>query len=804
MTCVCTLLLTMAADVRMASALADEGSIRGTVVDPQGARVASAAVTLLRDGQSAGAATSDARGEFAFMGLPEGRYQLEVTAPGFESRTTDPMFVGSSGRVVTQVPLQIGTLKQEVVVTASATEVVQSRTGAAVTVIDASALDSLGKVDVLELLRTVPGVSVVQMGGRGGATSLFVRGGNSNFNKVLIDSVPANDIGGAFDFGDLATTGVDRVEVMRGSNSVLYGSDAMTGVVSIVTKRGRSVRPEFMYSIDGGNFSTLKNNLSIGGASKRFDYFSEYSYFRTDNHLPDNRFTNRVYAGRFGVALASGTDLGVTIRRKDSDYQSPNAILFYTIPDDSFQTSKYTTVGATLQSQISDRWRAMARFGTTQQRNLFSNPTPTGDPFDPFGFGANYLGKVVTINGANGTSVTGRAILDYGGTYPSVFNSKTNRQGAYGQVDFRAASALDFSGGVRYEHEAGFTEETPDPTITRTNQGAFGEVRASWARVHVTAGVGYEHNEVFRSHVSPRLSFAAYLNDPAKGGGSDTKVVLNVGKGIKAPSVFQEQSSLFTLVGTRADALGVPPTGAERTKSFDVGIEQGFWKGRGRVRASYFRNQFDDLIEFLSKGVLPQLGISTDAANATPYGAYVNSQSFRAQGLETSAEVQASRELRLTASYTFLDAEVLKSLSDGVLSPAINPAFPDTPIGQYSPLVSARPFRRPPHSGSLTVAYAKGPAHIGVSGYFAGKSDDSTFLSDGFFGYSLLLPNKDLAAGYAKVDLSGSYLIHPRLRWFVSVENVLNREYQNASGFPALPAAFRTGVTVMLGGDRKP
>lgn len=802
--CVCTLLLTLAVGVGMASALADGGSIRGTVVDPQGAVVASATITLLRDGQSAGATTSDARGEFTFMGLTGGRYQVEVSAPGFELRTTDPMFVGSSGRVVTHVPLQIGTLKQEVVVTASATEVVQSRIGAAVTVIDASALDSLGKLDVLEPLRTVPGVSVVQTGGRGGTTSFFVRGGNSNFNKVLIDGVPANDIGGAFDFGDLATTGVDRVEVMRGSNSVLYGSDAMTGVVSIVTKRGRSARPEVMYSIDGGRFNTVKNDVSIAGAAKRFDYFSEYSYLRTDNNLPNNRFRNGVYAGRFGVALASGTDLSVTIRRKDSDYQLPGAALFYTTPDDSSQTGKYTTVGATLQSQISDRWRAMGRFATTRQRYHYENPTPTGDPFDPFGFGANYLGKVVTINGANGTSVTGRAILDYGGTYPSVFNSKTNRQGAYGQLDFHAATTLDFSGGLRFEHEAGFTADVPDPAITRTNQGAFGEVRASWSRVHATGGVGYEHNEVFRSDLSPRLSVAAYLNDPSKGGGNDTKVVLNVGKGIKAPSVFQEQSSLFTLAGTRAETLGVPPTGAERTKSFDVGVEQGFWNGRGRVRASYFRNQFDDLIEFVSKSVLPQLGISTAAANATRFGAYVNSQSFRAQGLETSAEVQASRELRLTASYTHLNAEVLKSLSGGVLSPAINPAFPNTPIGQYSPLVGARPFRRPPNSGSLTASYARGPAQVGVSGYFVGKSDDSTFLSDGFFEFSMLLPNKDLAAGYAKVDVSGSYRIHPMLRWFVSVENVLNQKYHPASGFPAIPAAVRTGVTVMLGGDRNP
>ena len=109
----------------------------------------------------------------------------------------------------------------------------QAQIGAPVTVIDSVTLETLGKPDVLEPLRTVPGAQVVQTGGRGGITSLFVRGGSSNFNKVLVDGVPANDIGGGFDFGDLGTTGVERVEVLRGSNSVLYGSDAMTGVVNI-------------------------------------------------------------------------------------------------------------------------------------------------------------------------------------------------------------------------------------------------------------------------------------------------------------------------------------------------------------------------------------------------------------------------------------------------------------------------------------------------------------------------------------------------------------------------------------------
>src|SRR4029077_2031149 len=128
-----------------------------------------------------------------------------------------------------------------------------SQIGAAATQLDASTLEALGNADVLEPLRSVPGVAVVQTGGRGGTTSLFVRGGASTFNKVLIDGIPANDVGGTIDLADLATTGIESVEVLRASNSVIYGSDAMTGVVSVTTRRGTTRLPEAMVSVDGGN-----------------------------------------------------------------------------------------------------------------------------------------------------------------------------------------------------------------------------------------------------------------------------------------------------------------------------------------------------------------------------------------------------------------------------------------------------------------------------------------------------------------------------------------------------------------------
>ena len=154
------------------------------------------------------------------------------------------------------------------------------------------------------------------------------------------------------------------------------------------------------------------------------------------------------------------------------------------------------------------------------------------------------------------------------------------------------------------------------------------------------------------------------------------------------------------------------------------------------------------------------------------------------------------------ASYTWLDADVSKSFSSSALGPVENPAYPGIPIGAYGPLVGARPFRRPAHSGNLLVTYVHGPAQVSLAGYFSGKADDSTFLSDGDFGNSLLLPNHDLNDGYQKLDLSGSWrLAESHVKLYFSAENILDRRYTQAAGFPALPRTFRVGVTGSLGGD---
>lgn len=784
---------------------ADDGAIRGTVMDSLGAPVPGAKVVLLRDGQRVQDATSDSRGAFSFEKLAESRYQLEVTLNGFEVTRTEPAFVGSGAKTMTDVRLQISPLEQSVVVTAAAATVSQAEIGAPVTVLDQSFIESLGNTDLLEPLRTVPGASIVQTGGRGGTTSLFLRGGASNFAKVLIDGIPANDIGGAFDFADLQTAAIERVEVLRGSNSVLYGSDALTGVVNITTRRGRTRIPELTASADGGNFSTSHTDAGMGGAVQRFDYFADYSHLQTDNDIPNNAYRNHTFATRLGARIASNTDLSGTVRWIDTKYGSPNAIHFFAIPDDSFQTRQTVYSSVAAQSQLTSRWQSTIRLGVTDQDYTSTNPTPTGTRSDPSRF-ANFLGNTVTITGANGLSVTGRAILDFSGTYPSIFKSSVNRRTLHGDTSYHVAQSFDLAGGARVEMEKGNSNFNGSLTKTdRSNYGAFAEVRGSAAsRLFVTASVGVDHNEVFGSATSPRVSVAGYLRQPAANDPmGDTKVTFNAGKGIKEPSLSQELSSVFVLIPpATATSLGVTPVGPERSRTLDVGVEQGLAKNRARVRVAYFNNAFRDLIEFLSKTSLIQLGVPSGAANATAFGAYANAQSNHAKGAEVSGEAAIGR-MRVTGSYAYLDAVVTKSLSSGALFPSINPKFPGVRIGQFSPLVGARPFRRPQNSGSMTVSYSDKRVQVALAGYFVGKQDDSTFLSDAFFGTSMLLPNHNLDAAYRKFDIAGSYAFHPRVKWYVTVENAFDEKFEAAAGFPALPRAARTGLSIRLGGDSR-
>ena len=787
---------------------AHAAELRGTVSDPLGAVIPRAEVTLLHDNNALARTITNDLGEFVFSSLRAGRYRVRAAALGFTEQESPDLYLGSEKAPHIVLPLKIGTVTQQVVVSATGTPAPDSQVGASVAVIRDVTLT--GKLDVLEPLRLVPGIQVLETGPRGGTTDLFVRGGNADANKVLLDGIPVNDIGGRVEFGNFVSNGIDQVEVLRGPNSVLYGADALASVVSLSTRQGNTRLPELTYSIDGGNFGTKRQEVSIGGAHGPFDYFSDFSRFDTGNGEPNSDFHNGTYAGNFGWSPNSSTQVRFTLRRTATALGLANALDLYGIPDDSFQKEQDTYYGVTAQNQITERWHNLVRYGATRLRFQFDNPSPTGEPFDPFGSGANFLGDPVTLRGANGFVTSGRGILDFAGVYPSLFDSQSNRDFIYSQSDYKFNRHLSGLFGFRYEKEGGFTRFAGTKTPTdRNNFSYIAELEGNlWDRLYATAGVGVEDNAIFGVEATPRVSLAYYLARLRSTGFlNGTKLRFNFGRGIKEPAIFDESTSLFALLSQLpngaqlASQFHVKPIGAERARSFDFGADEIACNGRAKLGLTLFHNEFENQIEFADASVLPQLGVPSAVASATPFGASVNSGAYRAMGAEAELEFNLGHGITARGSYTYLDAIVQRSFASSALSPAFNPNFPTIPIGTSTPLVGGRPFRRAPHSGGFLIGYVRPKFTVSLSGSLIGRRDDSTHIIDAFFGNTLLLPNRNLDAAYQKIDLNGSLRINSAVELYTSLENILNQHYDAAFGFPSLPFTFRTGMKLTLGGE---
>ena len=248
--------------------------------------------------------------------------------------------------------------------------------------------------------------------------------------------------------------------------------------------------------------------------------------------------------------------------------------------------------------------------------------------------------------------------------------------------------------------------------------------------------------------------------------------------------------------------LRQPPPGTQiALSSLDFGAEQGLWKERARVSLTLFHDRFFNLIEDVPQSALPQLGVPAAAAALAPEGATINSDSFRSQGVEAAVDLSLSADWFVKANYMFLDDVVTQSFASSALFPASNPAFPNILIGAYSPLVGGRPFERPPQTGSFLLAYAKPRLGFDITGYLVSRSDDSTFLTDGYFGNTMLLPNRNLLNAYQLVGFSGWYDLRRGVELYTSMDNVLNERYMSSFGYPALPYTFRAGVKFTLGNE---
>jgi vitamin B12 transporter len=789
---------------------AEQGSLRGSVKDPLGAVVAGATVELLNGTTVVKTTTTDGAGNYAFDVPENTRYTVRAVAPTFQSTTSESIYLTKSTKAELNITLATQTLTQQVSVTASATPTPIAQIGASVTVLTAD--DYRQYTEVQDPLRQVPGLQVTQTGQLGGTTGLSIRGGNTDANKVLIDGVPVNDIGGAVEFANFSTVGVQQIEVLREPNSALYGSDALAGVVSMTTARGTTKLPLFTYAGDGGNFSTYHNELTASGVARQFDYYGAFGRLDSRNNLPNDSFHNATYTGNFGWDPNLTNDLRFTVRHLSVSGGQPNAILLFGIPDDAAQKAQNTYYSGAWNNQATTKWHNEIRYGGLRLRSQFDDFAPTGIP-DPEPTG-NFLGAPITINGANGYSVTGQAIFQFAGTlYPSQFAAITNRDFVYAQTDYRINPHVVALGGFKYEAERGSTQSSGSPasTISRGNYSYTLQISGDLHnRLYYNIGSGIENNGLFGLAGTPRASVAYYLARPSAARWlSGTKLHASFGKGIKEPNVFQQGSSLFDLLSEVPDGsqliaqFHVGQIGPENSRTYDGGVDQELWNGRARLGLTYFHNEFTNGIEFVPQSGLAELGVPAANLPAVQFGAYINSEAFRTQGVEFEAEYKINNRLFARGGYTYTDAVVQHSFSsDQEGGGAINPNFPTVPIGVFSPLVGARPFRVAPHSGYFGLNYTRSKFYSSLTGTVVSRRDDSDFLSlDSNFGQTLLLPNRNLDGAYQRLDLSGGYQVTPRLTAYANIQNLLSEHYAQTFGFPSLPFTFRSGIKINFGGE---
>lgn len=827
------LLLTLAAifvglefpQTARAASATSEGFVTGTVTDPLGAAVYNARVNILTVSGVllATHATTDSRGQYTVPIYKAGRYRVRVVATGFNVTEGPEVYVAMGKTAYVDVALQFGQLEQKVTVTANGIPTPQTQTGTSTTVIDMALYPHT--LDLQDTLRLVSGLQLTSSGGRGAVTSLFTLGGNSNATDVLLDGVPINDIGGGTNFAYLPSNGISQQEIYRGPDSALYGADASAGVVALTTARGTTSRPLLQYAIDGGNFGTYHQEASLGGVHNAFDYFGDFARIDTSNSFPNSAYHNASSVANLGYSLGPRTQIRATVHRIAASTGEPNAIFFYGIPDVQYLKNHDLFGSATVQHRQTDKLEVLAQYGLVRLRTLNTDPGPVGlltdvpnntNCYDNLGNpGApEYLGAPVTIRGANGTSASGQALYSCANMlYPGTDATLTNRDFFYGQATYKTNAKFAVLAGFRYESERGYAAY--DYAKQSANRGNFDTIVQTSGnlgnRLFYSAGADLPKYSVFGFAPTPHASAAYYLARPAAQGTlTGTKVRFNYSQGILEPTIAEQRGSIYDVLASLPNGQQliaqnhIAPVGAQQTRTYEAGIDQQMVGTRMLVHAGYYHSQFDNQIEFVNAPALLQLGVPPAVEQVianTSFGAYINSLTYRAQGVETSAEYRVTDHFFVRGGYTLLNAIVQKSFSSDNLQPAFNPKYPNVPIGAYSPLVGQRPFRRAPHSGYYAAIYARRRWYAQMTGTFLGRRDDSTFLTDADGGTTLLLPNRNLDPAYQEVGLTTNVRISRHVSAYAVMRNLLSQHAQQVLGFPTLPFNFRSGLQFRWGGD---
>ena len=725
-------------------------TLAGTVTDPHGRLVHHARVLVLARATVVAAAETDERGRFTIRDLPAGTYAIDVALEGFRSEPVTVRMAADEDRDVA-VRLQLSAVTESVVVSAAHVDLVRSRVPASVTIITGEDLRARQAETVADALGRVPGLTVQRSGGRGAITSLFPRGGESNYTLVVVDGVPQNAFGGDFDFAHLAAAGVERIEVVRGPQSAVYGGGAIGAVVQVVTGHGGPPRLEG--SVETGGFDTTRLAVSTSGARRG------WGWGLSAGRLTANGFT--------GAAPAAG-------ERVSNDDDRANHVA------------------------LSGSWtgprRAEVRSDIRVEENERGFPGPFGS--DPAGLfpgvdrvsrGTNTTRTYAVGGGVDWTPrvrpLAQVSYADLEGEFTSPYGtslSATRRFSARVQADLTARPALGLSLGVEFLQERGestfITGAAFDPIpVRRSVVGPFAEARYErGSRLLVVAGVRLEriHRDALDDNPSPfapRPDFAAdtrvattprvaasYFLQPAPARSRGwTKFHASAAAGIRPPDAFE---IAFT---------DNPSLAPERSRSVDAGVEQALAGGLVVLDATAFLNRYDDLIVAVGRSLQDASQFRTD-----------NISNARARGLEIAAALRAPSGLEASLAYTWLATEVLAV--DGLPGHAPPPFTPGDPL-----------IRRPRHHVSLDLAMRRGRATGFLRAGARGRMLDVEPNLGAFGGLFT-------SAGYLVADAGASWQITRQMELFGRVTNLFDRRYEETLGYPALSRSAVMGVRVAV------
>ena len=759
--------------------------VGGTVTDPSGAVVPGALVEAITGTRVAADGITGQDGRYR-LEVPPGQYELRARLPGFAA---DVVAVDAATSVTRDLRLEIAAIGDSLVVTAARTADTRANAASSVSVFSAADIAALGGSSVADVLRFAPGLAVESNGREGAQAALFARGGESDYNLVLVDGVRVNTPGGAYDFSRIPAGQIERVEVVRGGQSALYGSDAMGSVVQIFTRKANpSDPPRLSGAIEGGRFNTWRGDVGVaGGAPRGIDYRAGVSHRRTDGAfddvLPeDDRFDQTVFDAGFGTVLGNRATLRTGARYSDAQGRAVGPIAYG--PGDTGTASDSREFSWHLDVTHRIASRATGTATAAYSRNDAESVDLVADrPFDVFAILAGRPGAVFP-DGPRLVRLIDQATFDairIGATHASPLRpgeflattpfgvsdfpftsvSRFRRPAFKYQADVDWLAGQTLTGGYEFERES-------DPL----NAGFRIDNHAYFAQQQFTAGnqwfvtVGGRVDDNSRSgtHVSPKLSAGGFLIPFTGRTVSSLKLFTNIGRGMKTPVFAELFGSTFT--------DGNPDLQPERARTIDGGAELTLMAQRLRTTVTYFDNRYRDQVAFRSSGF---------GRDGRPD--FLNIAGSKASGWELEGVLQRPLAgLTAAITYTLMDTAVTATTSTSE---------------QFQP---GQPLlRRPKQSATLRVSYAKARAGLHLDARMVGRRHDAAFLGLAAFpsGRSVDIT---VNPGYTVLGVGGDYRIRDALTLFARIDNLANETYESALGFPGLPRSAVAGARFTLGG----